>query len=339
MFIVSKMRNRLIQAVSESGYPLGSGDQLKQLTPEQLHQIHQYFQRPKFFILGYPRSGTTLLGRLIGLHPEVYCNWNARFFNWDGLVARMATPALDGWLSRKGNHWTSQKAVSTPLIRVMCDYIMESDAEIHGKWIVGDKTPNPDGARVVDWLHRVYPDAHLLFIVRDGRNAVLSKRTRDIIEYPETLGRADLELRRQIRQDNRPYLTGERSIFIRSWLEREAKSWADNVRESNELAISLYGNRYMALKFEDLIDDTLEIMTKVWEFLGVHVIDPDLSNGIRIEMEQNPTAEWQTEKDPDLMQGLRRGTRRGWMQVYTVEDKALFEGMAGKELADWGYSL
>jgi len=88
MFIVSKIRNRLIQVVSESGYPLGSGDQLKNLTPEQLHQIHQYFQRPKFFILGHPRSGTTLLGRLIGLHPEVYCNWNARFFNWDGLVAR-----------------------------------------------------------------------------------------------------------------------------------------------------------------------------------------------------------------------------------------------------------
>lgn len=338
MFIASKIKNRLIRAVSESGAPLGSGFQLSILTPEQLNQIRQYFKRPKFFILGHPRSGTTLLGRLIRLHPEVHCNWNARFFNWDGLVARVATPALDHWLARKGNHWVSQKDISTPLVRVMCDYIMESEAEIHDKWIVGDKTPNPNGAPVVDWMHRVYPDAHLIFIVRDGRNAVLSRRVRDIIEYPETLGRADLELRRKIRRDSRPYLKGERSIFIRPWLEREARSWADNVRESNELAKSLYGNRYLALRFEDLIDDTLGILTKVWEFLGVQRITRELSSVIRIEMEQNPTAEWQTEKDSDLLQGFRRGTRKGWVQVYTLEDKAFFDKVAGKELADWRYS-
>ena len=187
-------------------------------------------------------------------------------------------------------------------------------------------------------MHRVYPDAHLIFIVRDGRNAVLSRRVRDIIEYPETLGRADLELRRKIRLDSRPYLTGERSIFIRSWLKREARSWADNVHESNELAKSLYGNRYLALRFEDLIDDALGILTKVWEFLSVQKITRELSSVIRIEMEQNPTAEWQTEKDSDLLQGFQRGTRKGWVQVYTIEDKAFFNRVAGKELADWRYS-
>jgi hypothetical protein len=50
------------------------------ITMEEVAEIKQFFPREKFFILGHARSGTTLLMRLIRLHPEVHCSYQAHFF-------------------------------------------------------------------------------------------------------------------------------------------------------------------------------------------------------------------------------------------------------------------
>ncbi len=42
------------------------------ITPKQVAEIKQFFPREKFFIFGHARSGTTLLMRLVRLHPEVH---------------------------------------------------------------------------------------------------------------------------------------------------------------------------------------------------------------------------------------------------------------------------
>jgi len=40
------------------------------ITPEEVAEIKQFFPREKFFIFGHARSGTTLLLRLVRLHPK-----------------------------------------------------------------------------------------------------------------------------------------------------------------------------------------------------------------------------------------------------------------------------
>ncbi|NIM07498.1 MAG: hypothetical protein GTN65_18260, partial [Armatimonadetes bacterium] len=75
------------------------GDQveLSQLTETQLQEVRRHFPLPKFFIVGHGRSGTTLLARLIRLHPNVHCNWQAHFFTKQHALSKlMATPALEG---------------------------------------------------------------------------------------------------------------------------------------------------------------------------------------------------------------------------------------------------
>ena len=44
---------------------------IRVITPEELVEIRHFFPRDKFFIFGHARSGTTLLARLVRLHPEV----------------------------------------------------------------------------------------------------------------------------------------------------------------------------------------------------------------------------------------------------------------------------
>lgn len=331
------LRKRILQRVAESGEPLGGGDQLEALQPSQVEQIRRFFPRKKFFLFGHPRSGTTLLGRLIDLHPEVHCNWNARFFSWDGLIARVATPAFEAWFESQGNRWVEEKGLETAVLRVMCDFVMEQDVDETSALIIGDKTPNLEGAQAVDWLSRLYPDARLLVIVRDGRDAVLSMRVRAFIDYPETLSRADLLLRERIRRDNKPYFIGERSLFTPAWLRTHARQWEQNVRTSHTLALDLMPERYKAIRFEDLLENPINTLHDVWRFLGVRSVSPDTDLAIRTEIARNPKADWHDQADPELVNGLRRGVRGGWREVYTRDDLALFNEIAAGTLAAWGY--
>ena len=112
--------------------------ELKLIVDQELAEIKHLFPLPKYFILGHGRSGTTLLGRLIQLHPEVNCNWQAHFFTKrHPLASVLSTAELGEWLERRSNRWAFEQDLATPIIRVVCDYIMEREVKKLGKCLVG----------------------------------------------------------------------------------------------------------------------------------------------------------------------------------------------------------
>jgi hypothetical protein len=62
-------RNRMVRWVLRGRVRLGDGSALEAIAPEDLEAIRRRFPRRKFFIFGHPRSGTTLLARLIRSIP------------------------------------------------------------------------------------------------------------------------------------------------------------------------------------------------------------------------------------------------------------------------------
>jgi hypothetical protein len=50
------------------------------ITTEEVAEAKSIFPANKFFVFGHARSGTTLLTRLIRLHPQVHCNYQGHFF-------------------------------------------------------------------------------------------------------------------------------------------------------------------------------------------------------------------------------------------------------------------
>src|SRR5215216_4962279 len=113
------------------------------ITAEEITEIKQFFRREKFFIFGHARSGTTLLMRLLRLHPEVHCNYQAHFFTRQPLLKSLVnTPEAEEWLSRKSNRWNQGRDLSPLVLRAAADFIMERDAAKEGKHIVGDKSPH-----------------------------------------------------------------------------------------------------------------------------------------------------------------------------------------------------
>jgi hypothetical protein len=306
---------------------------------EEVAQIKQFFPRDKFFIFGYARSGTTLLTRLVRLHPEVHCNYQAHFFTRKPLLKSLVdTPEAEEWLIRKSNRWNHGSDLSPLVLRASADFIMEREVSGKKKKIVGDKSPLSviHGQAVRD-LHSIYPDARLVYIVRDGRDVLISERFRNFVEDSRFLNSEDKRIIDALRLDSATFLTGKRSIFTESFIRRVAKNWAANLGEIEEEATKLFGKKYHALRYEDLLHDPFGQMTHLWKFLGAKGIDRSLARRVKNEMSSNPDEEWQAKRNEDIASFLPKGQTGNWQRLFTVRDKAVFKEAAGEMLVEWGY--
>lgn len=136
------------------------------------------------FIVGAGRSGTTLLGQLLGLHPSVGVTPEAPFVDWmllrrhllrfdfvrrrwvPSALKKSRTFALWGLDPSLVDFVASTSSTTSSLIDDLASaYIGDKDV-----WI--DKTP----ANVLRMarVRRVFHDAVFLHVVRDGRDSILS---------------------------------------------------------------------------------------------------------------------------------------------------------------------
>jgi hypothetical protein len=309
------------------------------ITAEEVAEARAFFPRDKFFIFGHARSGTTLLTRLVRLHPEVHCNYQAHFFTRKPLLKSLVdSPEAQEWLARKSNRWNQGRDLSPLVLRTAADFIMERDAAREGKRIVGDKSPSSTihGQAVRD-LHDVYPDAKLVYMVRDGRDVLISERFRNFIEESKFLSAEDKLIIADLKKDQMPFTNGTRSIFTESFIMRVANGWVLNLHETEQEGQRLFGENYCALRYEDLLNDPFNEMTNLWKFLGVKDIDRSLEKKIKDEMSSNPDEEWQAKRNEDISSFLPKGQAGNWMRLLTARDKAVFQHVAGEMLIKFKY--
>ncbi len=201
------MSNDIIQRLRSAARILIKGEkvtptrEVPAITADEVAEAKAFFPLDKYFIFGHARSGTTLLTRLVRLHPQVHCNYQAHFFTRPPYLEDMVvSEEIGGWLSHHSNRWNHGGDLSPVVLRASVDFILENDAHQTGKGtpgcVVGDKSPNNlvngDGVRR---MVKVYPDARLVFIVRDGRDAVVSHRFQAFIEKPQFLSAEGKKIR------------------------------------------------------------------------------------------------------------------------------------------------
>jgi len=344
MNILNKMaaRFQLASHVLRTGeMPCQSRGEIPAITPDEVAEARQFFLLKKFFIFGHARSGTTLLARLVRVHPEVHCNWQAHFFTRRPLLQGIVNDVdIEAWLTRRSNRWNRGGDLSPVVLRAISDFILERDARRVGKTVVGDKSPNSllNGDSVRN-MHAVYPDGRLLFIVRDGRDTAISHRFQNFIDAEQHLNKDDLRIRKAFSSDPEPFYAGERSIFTKAWIQRSAERWVQNVVETDAVGRKLFDDQYLALRYEDLLMSPLMTMTKVWQHLGVESALPELENHIQSEMGSNPDADWQKKKMKNVANGLQKGKSGTWQELFTPDDIKIYEEIAGDALESWGYKL
>ena len=309
------------------------------ITTEEVAEIKEFFPRAKFFIFGHARSGTTLLTRLVRLHPEVHCNYQAHFFTRKPLLKSLVdTPEAEEWLRRKSNRWNQGRDLSPLVLRAASDFIMEREAARLGKTIVGDKSPSSTihGQAVRD-LHAVYPDAKLVYLVRDGRDVMISERFRNFVEESRFMTAEDRRILADLRQNHAPFTNGTRSIFTDTYIRRVAAGWVANLSEIEAEGKRLFGRRYFSLRYEDLLVDPFEEMNDLWKFLGVEKVNKHIKKEVEAEMASNPDEEWQEKRNEGIASFLPKGHAGNWQRLFSAHDKSVFKEVAGEMLVKWKY--
>lgn len=118
------------------------------------------------FIVGLPRTGTTLLDRLLGRHPEVTCAGELRDFNWAlrWVANQGARPLLDERLVAA--------LVQAPPRGVGSQYLERTQWRAGSRGFYTDKLP-PNFMNVA-WIAESLPQAKIIHLVRDPMDACFS---------------------------------------------------------------------------------------------------------------------------------------------------------------------
>ena len=116
------------------------------------------------FLLGFPRSGTTLLEQVLASHPDVEALEERETLS-DAIGAFLARPEDLERLAEAG------AAELAPLRAAYWARVREEGARIEGKVFI-DK--HPLNTLRLPLIAKLFPDAHILFARRDPRDVVLS---------------------------------------------------------------------------------------------------------------------------------------------------------------------
>jgi Sulfotransferase family len=277
---------------------------------------------PYVFIVGCPRSGTTLLRRLVDTHPHIAIIHQSRFIpNFfekrrgltpEGLVT---TKLVDRLLEARGvkNLETSREMLESLVdagepvsYSTFVTGVFDLYGKVQGKRLVGDKTPAY--VRRIPTLHALWPDAKFVHIIRDGRDVCMSA----------------------INWRKADHALGRFSTWGEDQVSTAAVWWEWHVRLGREDGGSLAPQLYHEVRYEELVSGPANTCEKLCDFLDLPYDDAMLRfHEGRAKMKPGRDAKraWLP-----TTSGLR-----DWRTQMPSEDLERFEAASGDLLEELGY--
>lgn len=275
-------------------------------------------RNPYLFAVGCPRSGTTLLQRMLDAHPLLAVVNDSHFIpKAPGLAAGHdppLTPELVEWvLGYKRFH---RFGLPEPLARAAAERadtygefvsaLYAGLAGSRGKPLAGEKTP--DYVRSLPLLASLFPWARTIHIIRDGRDVALST----------------MQWARRDKGPGRYRLWREEPVAVCAlW-------WRYQVNAGRRDGPELAGGRYREVRYEDLVAAPEEKLRELAAFLGLPFA-PEMLDYHEGKTRTEPGLSAKTAWLPPTA-GLR-----DWRVQMSPRDLQLFEALAGDTLSETGY--
>ncbi|CAA9479646.1 MAG: Sulfotransferase domain superfamily [uncultured Solirubrobacteraceae bacterium] len=284
---------------------------------------------PAPFVVGVPRSGTTLLRLMLDAHPALAVPPETHFVP-RALSAAQAQPggASTFWHIVVSSERFGDFGIDADELRRRIDALRPFEAaegvrafyrlyaERQGKPRWGDKTPSYLASMLI--IAAALPEARVVHIIRDGRDVACS-----IV----------------------PLGFGPDSVA------EAAAWWSAGIARARAQAASLPG--YLEIRYEDLVTRTAETLHPVCDLVDLPfapaMLEYHRNAGARMaEIERDLPARdgsvLLTASERAAMHALTRDPPRAaregrWRRDMTPEDQRDFEAVAGPLLAELGYPL
>jgi hypothetical protein len=273
---------------------------------------------PPFFVVGFQRSGTTLLRLMLDNHPDIAIPLDtvglwARYETRLPSYGNLATPAdrerlvRDLLAEERIRLWEVPLSAEGVLARVrtgtfpdIINAFHEAYAAARGKRVWGDK--DPGNMLRIPQLNRWFPGCRIVHLVRDGRDACLS----------------------QIKQD-----FGFDDLLPCACAWREQVWWVRNLGQ-------VLGDRFYELRYEDLVTTPEAELRRLCSFLGIDYAPGMLEYHREVERSVPDSKRhiW-----PLLNQPPRKDNAGRWKEQMSASVRVAFEKRAGDVLRDSGYEV
>lgn len=189
--------------------------------------------RPPFWIVGAPRSGTTFLVRVLENHPKLFITAETRVMTFVSNIVHEASLSEE-LLGFKRQVFRNRLKRDLP--GVIRHFYEDLGATSGQRW--GDKYPHYADARndprCLQMMGEMFPNGQFIHILRDGRGVVASIRDR-------------------------------------GWgtIDYAADSWRKHLEHARSFGCSIGFDRYLEVFYEDLVDDGETVVREIYDFLDV----------------------------------------------------------------------
>lgn len=274
---------------------------------------------PPFFIVGFQRSGTTLLRMMLDSHPDIaipldtvglWSRYEERLPDYNNLAtdqdARRLVNDLIG--EERIQLWKvpldGEKVLALRLGSRFADIIDafgQAYAHAKGKRHWGDK--DPGNMKRIDQLNRWFPAGRVIHIVRDGRDACLSHLEQDF---------------------------GHNDVLAC------ASAWREEVEWVRRIGRVLGPERYFELRYEDLLADPEARLRDISRFLGIEFSPRMLEYHTRVDqgIPDEKRHIWKHIGEPPKKDKAAR-----WKREMRPGLRVCFEKRAASALREMGYEV
>jgi hypothetical protein len=267
------------------------------------------------FIIGAPRSGTTWLQAMIAAHPSV-CSTIDELKLFDFFTV----PLEEGWqylLSLEKDTGGGRNGLAAMWTdREFYEFLSEFVGRVYSQVlamkpeaaILLDKAPAY--SNYVEHINRLIPQAKFLHMIRDGRDVAVS-----LLAAAQGWGR----------------------LWAPKEIELAASAWKSHVLGAQKAR--QYGERYSEVRYEELLTNGVQVLQRVFEFIGVPI---DAENVLAIykrhqfeNMKQDGRGVHNFALPKEF---FRKGEAGDWRNSLNPGQRYIFEEKAGDLLCALRYS-
>ena len=275
----------------------------------------EHLIRP-IFIVGSPRSGTTLLRFMLSSHPNIYIPEETGFIPYlrkpEQLSAPLSQVEVEQLLQRISqlNYlWRDivldirafYQNLAEPTLTNILDALFRQMIAEHQASRWGDKTPLY--VRHIPLIAQIFPEAQFIHVIRDGRDATLSAQKK-------------WGLSKFWYMDN--------YYLLRNWVANVSAGLRDGKKFSED--------QYLEVHYEQLVREPQRMLREICELLK-ETYDPAMLEHSQLAQQVGPGPDGHTE----VMQSISTASVERWRTEMTLFEQKMAHQIAGSLLNELGY--
>lgn len=241
------------------------------------------------FIIGSPRSGTTILGKCIG---EI----NSISYHFEPAITKYFSNHI---YNNQIPHWYAKL-----IYRITYKILLK--IHLDGDLTFAEKTPR--NSFLIPFLNSVFPDAKFIHIIRDGRDAALSHSKKPWLRADSV--NSDLKEPGGFKYGPYPRYWVEKSRYkefeATTDIHRCIWAWKRHVESALEATKNFGETKLLVINYSDLVQDSYKEGIKILDFLDVknHDSEENFMKAVS-KIHDKSIGKWRSEiseKDLDLVE-------------------------------------